>query len=167
MVKLADIWDFHVPVAAILDCSRSGHQGHTPTCLRWFLESFYPYLSPYQISKTCHQVHDLTFIWHIHPLLIEADLKQFSERVSAIAIPNLHKFSMPYDIMIEWKLILRFSVSIPIITIFLKYVSKIQVSNNIPSLVQIKTWHLPGDKPLSETMILLTHICVTRPQIVK
>ena len=69
VAKLADIWDFHVPVAAILDCSRSGHQGDTPTCLRWFLETLYPYLSPCQISKTCHQVHDSTFTWHIPPLL--------------------------------------------------------------------------------------------------
>ena len=69
VIILADIWYFHVPVAAIFDCSRSGHQGDTPTCLRWFLETLYPYLSPCQISKTCHQVHDSTFIWHIPPLL--------------------------------------------------------------------------------------------------
>ena len=38
--------------------------------------------------------------------------------------------------------------------------------NNIPALVQIMAWRRPGDKPLSETMLvrLLTHICVTRPQ---
>ena len=38
--------------------------------------------------------------------------------------------------------------------------------NNIPALVQIMAWHRPGDKPLSEPMIvsLPTHICVTRPQ---
>ena len=38
--------------------------------------------------------------------------------------------------------------------------------NNIPALVQIMAWRLPGDKPLSEPMMicLLTHICVTRPQ---
>ena len=41
--------------------------------------------------------------------------------------------------------------------------------NNIPALIQIMAWHLPGDKPLSESMIvsLLTHIRVTRPQWVK
>ena len=41
--------------------------------------------------------------------------------------------------------------------------------NNIAALVQIMAWRRPGDKPLSETMmiILLTHICVTRPQWVK
>ena len=37
--------------------------------------------------------------------------------------------------------------------------------NNIPALVQIMAWRRPGDKPLSEAMVvrLLTHICVARP----
>ena len=41
--------------------------------------------------------------------------------------------------------------------------------NNIPALVQIIDWRRPGDKPLSEPMVLFvpTHICVTRPQWVK
>ena len=36
-------------------------------------------------------------------------------------------------------------------------------------MVQIMAWRRPGNKPLSEAMIvsLLTHICVTRPQWVK
>ena len=38
--------------------------------------------------------------------------------------------------------------------------------NNIPALVQIMAWHPPGDKPLSEPVMikLSTHICITRPQ---
>ena len=38
--------------------------------------------------------------------------------------------------------------------------------NNIPALVQIMAWRRPGDKPLSEPMMVssLTHICVTRPK---
>ena len=38
--------------------------------------------------------------------------------------------------------------------------------DNIPALVQIMAWRRPGDKPLSEPMMVssLTHICVTRPQ---
>ena len=49
--------------------------------------------------------------------------------------------------------------------ISLTFVPKV-LNNNIPALVQIMTWRRPGDKPLSETMIvsLLTHICVMRPQ---
>ena len=49
--------------------------------------------------------------------------------------------------------------------ISLKLVSKVGI-NYIPALVQIMARRRPGDKPLSEPMIvsLLTHICVTRPQ---
>ena len=38
--------------------------------------------------------------------------------------------------------------------------------NNIPALVQVTAWRHPGDKPLSEPMVvsLLTHLCITRPQ---
>ena len=38
--------------------------------------------------------------------------------------------------------------------------------NNIPALIQIMAWHRPGDKPLSEPMIvsLMMHICFTRLQ---
>ena len=41
--------------------------------------------------------------------------------------------------------------------------------NDILSLIQILAWRRPGEKPLSETMMvkLLMHICVTRPQWVK
>ena len=54
------------------------------------------------------------------------------------------------------------------IEISLKFVPEGQI-NNIPALVQIMAWHRPGDKPLSEPIMvsLLTHICVTRPQWVK
>ena len=51
------------------------------------------------------------------------------------------------------------------IKISLKFVPKVRI-NIIPALVQIMAWRRPGDKPLSEPMMvsLLTHICVTRPQ---
>ena len=51
------------------------------------------------------------------------------------------------------------------IAISLKFVLSGPI-NNIPALVQIMAWRRPGDKPLSEPMILSlpTHICVTRPQ---
>ena len=52
-----------------------------------------------------------------------------------------------------------------VIYISLKFVPKSQI-NNIPALVEIMACRQPGDKPLSEPMmvILLMHICVTRPQ---
>ena len=56
------------------------------------------------------------------------------------------------------------NVWIPI-KISLKFVPKGPI-NSIPALVQIMAWCRPGDKPLSESMMvsLPTHICVTRPQ---
>ena len=52
-----------------------------------------------------------------------------------------------------------------LIKISLTFVPKAPI-NNIPALVQIMAWRRPGDKPLSEPMMvsLLMHICVTRPQ---
>ena len=54
------------------------------------------------------------------------------------------------------------------IKISLKFVPKGPI-NNVPTLVQIMAWCRPGDKPLSEPMMvnLPTHICVPRPQWVK
>ena len=59
------------------------------------------------------------------------------------------------------------NVWIPI-EISLKFVPKGSINNN-PALFQIMAWRRPGDKPLSEPMLVssLTHICVTRPQWVK
>ena len=56
------------------------------------------------------------------------------------------------------------NVWIPI-KISLKFYSNGPV-NNMPALVQIMAWCLPGTKPLSEPMMvsLLTPICDTRPQ---
>ena len=55
-----------------------------------------------------------------------------------------------------------------LLTISLKFVPKCPI-NNIPSLVQIMAWRRPGDKSLSEPMMvsLLTHIWVPWPQWVK
>ena len=54
------------------------------------------------------------------------------------------------------------------IEVSLKFVPKGPI-NNIPTLVQIMAWPRPGNKPLSEPMMVsfLTHICVTQPQWVK
>ena len=50
----------------------------------------------------------------------------------------------------------------------MKFVPKGPI-NNIPALVQIMAWCWPGDKRLSEPIMirLPTHICVTRPQWVQ
>ena len=62
---------------------------------------------------------------------------------------------------LEWKFINLINVS-P------KFVPKHPI-NNIPSLVQIMAWHQPGNKPLSQPVMvsLLMHICVTLLQWIK
>ena len=61
-------------------------------------------------------------------------------------------------------ILLNENVLLPI-KISLKFVPKCPI-NNISTLVQIMAWRRPGDKPLSELMMvsLRMHICVTRPQ---
>ena len=56
------------------------------------------------------------------------------------------------------------NVWIPI-EISLKFVPKGSINNN-PAMFQIMAWGRPGDKPLSEPMMVssLKHLCVTRPQ---
>ena len=73
---------------------------------------------------------------------------------------NGHHFA---DDIFKW-IFLNENVWFPI-KISLKFVPKDLISN-FPALVQIMAWRRPGDKPLSETMmvILPTHICVTRSQ---
>ena len=65
------------------------------------------------------------------------------------------------------RIFLNANIWIPI-KISLKFVHKVSI-NNIPPLVQVMAWRRPGDKPLSETMMINwpTHICATRPQWVK
>ena len=55
-----------------------------------------------------------------------------------------------------------------LIKISLNFVPKGRI-NNIPALFQIMVWHRPGDRPLSEPVMvrLLSHIYVTRPWWVK
>ena len=54
------------------------------------------------------------------------------------------------------------------IKVSLKFISKSPI-NNIPALVLIMAWRRPGDKPLSEPMLVrsLTHLCIAQPQWVK
>ena len=61
------------------------------------------------------------------------------------------------------RIFLNENIWIPI-KISLKFVPNVSI-NNIPTLVQIMAWRHPGDKPLSQPMMvnLPTHICVTQP----
>ena len=62
------------------------------------------------------------------------------------------------------RIFLNENIWIPI-RISLNFVPKCSM-NNIPALFQIMAWRRPGDKPLSEPIMvnLPAHICVTRPQ---
>ena len=66
-------------------------------------------------------------------------------------------FSNPFSWMKMHEFRLRFHWSF--------FVPTVRI-DNIPALFQIMAWRRPGDKPLSEPMMvsILTHICVTRPQ---
>ena len=76
--------------------------------------------------------------------------------------PRQHGRHFPDDV---FKCIFLNEIVWTSIQISLKFVPKGPI-DNIPALFQIMAWRRPGDKPLSEPMliILLTHICVTRPQ---
>ena len=76
--------------------------------------------------------------------------------------PRLNRHSFADDIF-KWIFLNVNEWILPRIS--LKFVPKVRI-NNIPALVQIMAWRRPGDKPLSEPMMvsLLTHICVTPPQ---
>ena len=79
--------------------------------------------------------------------------------------PRQNRRHFPDDIF-KW-IFLNENVWISI-KISLKFVPKGLISN-IPALIQLMAWRRPGNKPLSEPMMvsLPTHICVTRPQWVK
>ena len=52
--KFPAVWHKSSPPAAILDLMQTFHQRATSLCLRWNLKTSYPYLSPCQVAKTCH-----------------------------------------------------------------------------------------------------------------
>ena len=58
VVTGAVIWQSLFWVAAILDFAQTGHRRSSSICLRWFLKTLCPHLTPCQITKTSHQVHD-------------------------------------------------------------------------------------------------------------
>ena len=125
----------------------------------------------------------------ISPILIDGHVKQFNNFTWKISI-KIHLFAfneLVLKLVSNWRLLIHNTLrprqngrhfaddvfkcifwngNLWIsIKISLKFVPKGPI-NNIPALVQIMAWRRPGDKPLSEPMMvsLTTHICVTRPQ---
>ena len=74
------------------------------------------------------------------------------QNVCHLAVSTFKYIFLNENVIISAKISLRFVPKGPI--------------NIIPALVQIMAWRRPGDKPLSEPMMvrLPTRICVTRPQ---
>ena len=103
---------------------------------------------------TAHVI--LPFIWYAAILAVIASYSFISLRTRQIG----HHF--PNNIFKG--IFLNENVWISI-EISLKCVPKGPI-NNIPALVQIMAGHQPGDKPLSELIMvsLLMHICITWPQ---
>ena len=75
------------------------------------------------------------------------------DKVAAISQTTL-------SIAFSWTKIVEFRINF-----HWSFAPKVSIDNN-PALLQIMAWRRPGDKPLSEPVMvsLLTHICVTRPQ---
>ena len=83
----AVIWHSLFRVAAILDFAQTGHRRSSSICLRWFLKTLCPHLTPCQITKTSHQVHDhpdfplsylfvFLFVFYIMMTLFKSGLKK-------------------------------------------------------------------------------------------
>ena len=104
-------------------------------------------------------VAELTMKWGGHTAAMAGDLWEDTGKVNTLR-PTQNDCHFADDIFkcIFLNVLIWLKIS-------LKFVPKIRI-NNIPALVQIMVWHRPGNKPLSEPMMvsLLTHIYVTRPQ---
>ena len=121
--------------------------------IRYFLFCFY-----FQDDTVYNYLQKPNHMDHV------CDLHKYDPKLSLVNTlrPKQNGRQFPDDIF--KRIFLNQTVRIPI-NISLEFIHK-GPSNNIPALVQIMAWRRPGNKPLSETMLvsLLTHICVTRPQ---
>ena len=119
-------------------------------------------------------IHDL----HIHLYLIKLFVKKSSWYYNVLCAVYMNRFYewLTLNSSRLWRNRRQFANNIckciflnenvlMSIKILLKFIPKGPI-NNIPALIQIMVWCWPGDKPLSEPMMvrLLTHICITQPQ---
>ena len=124
---------------------------HWPDCLYGTLdnlnEKYLTYLLPFPTGQGEMWAIKVCYVW-FNTLRLRQNGRRFADDIFKCIFLNEN-------------------VWIPI-KISLKFVPKGQI-NKIQVLVQIMAWRRPGDKPLSEQMMvsLPTHICVIRPQWVK
>ena len=114
-----------------------------------------------RLPRSCYTGFTVLLSWY--PILMSSYCNSFEVRVPINTLrPRQNGRHFPDDTF--KRIFLNDNVRISI-KISLKFVPKGPIIN-IPALVQIMAWCRPGDKPLSEPMMvsLLTHICVTRPQ---
>ena len=128
-------------------------------CYRWFSFSLLCTIKTYLPRRTHLPEADL------YEVLLHLFYKDVVLTLSIGRV--LHKICFICRVL--HKICLIENVWIPI-KISLKFVPKGPI-NNIPPLVQMMAWRRPGDKPLSEPMVVSLythmHICVTWPQWVK
>ena len=149
-------------------CGHGYVKGVVLSVLNWWKKSFTYYMRLYFVSfaymnDTCRcNSSPLLFdiIFHTH-----TGERWILETVVNWLRPRQTGRQFPDDIL---KCIFLTENVIISIKMSLKFVPKGSI-NNIATLVQIMAWRRPGEKPLSEPMMvwLSTHICVTRPQWVK
>ena len=123
----------------------------------------------FKYNKFLYQNAAQNFVWKMHILSFKHQRINECIRVTWGEINTLRPRQTGHHFADDiFKCIfLNENVWIPT-TISLKFVPKGPI-NSIPALVQIMAWRRPGDKPLSEPMMVSfpTHICVARPQWVK
>ena len=134
------------------------------TALRWIAQNTFDDKSTLvQVMAWCRQApsHYLSQCWHRSKPPYDITRPQWVNSLR----PRLNRRPFADDI---FKCIFSNENEWIVPRISLKFVPKVRI-NNIPALVQIMAWRRPGNKPLSEPMMvrLSTHICVTRPQWVK
>ena len=93
-------------------------------------------------------------------------IETITSHICAIQLRLTHRGRDKVDVIFKW-IFLNENICI-LIGISLKFAPK-GLINNITALAKIMAWRRPGNRPLSELMMvsLLTHICVTRPRWVK
>ena len=129
--------------------------------------AYFPW-NPKSIMVSMVTITFLAWVWMYAIVLATCKHKGASAYICIVALSVIAWDSCYQHALTNWgldKMAVIFQTTLISITISLKFVPKGPI-NNIPALVQIMAWRRPGDKPLSEPVMvrLLTYICATRPQ---